>query len=141
MKSNILDRGAAPVRYATKAIAEGEQSPHPADVGLIAQMREIAELVAAAPDSMLEAAVGELFDLMKLVPPDAALPLIATLVSRRPDMIEKAIASKTAVGHRVLHIEKALYIAYLFAPARVKLMACAAESFKSYLRGSPAEMV
>lgn len=135
MNKGRLSRLNPAVNWATREISRAEGMPHPTNAGKIAAMRDLAVMVAEAPDAMLDAAMDELFDLLKCMPADAILPILSELLVRRPGVIQQAMIDRTSVGGRVSHIEKSLFIAYLFSPQRVRKMVEATNTCLTGLRG------
>lgn len=132
----ILSEGLPAVSWSVKRIAEKEGSQHPTDIGMLASLHALAEMVAVAPFEMLDSALDQLLMLMSNLPPDAALPILSELIARRPDAIALSLEAGTRLGGRVRHIEKALYVQYLFSPKRVELMTESTQLFLKSIRGN-----
>lgn len=135
-----LGANAPSIRWSTQQIAAAEGIDHPSDLGLIADLHRLAETVAMAPPEMLDAALDDLVDLMGLLPPDAVFPVLSQVIDKRPDAIKRAVADGSRVGRRVAHMERTVFVAALFFPARVAAMTRATNRVLESLRGSEPEL-
>lgn len=138
----VLTESQPAVNWAVKRIAIKEGSPHPTDLGMLANLHSLAEMVSSAPVEMLDSALDQLLSLMSDVPPDAALPILSRLISRRPDAISLSVEAGGRLGGRVRHIEKALYVQFLFSARRVQVLTESTQLFLKSIRGnSDPEMI